>query len=239
MNPQVWLSALAAELTRHGVSPDLAGHVVAEVATHLRDSGEAPLHVFGQPDAYAAAVADSVGAADTRPPRRNPGPIRLDARGIWKRYRGKRVLRGVDLTVRAGQIAAVVGANGCGKSTFLRICAGLSSPDRNSTWSWRNSATPMCSCSTSRTRASIAVPTLTSGTRCGDGETPVKPSLSSPICSISSTGSTSCSTSAAEGPRYEQDVHRGRDGRPGDPAPPLGARDPAPAAAHLLPEPPQ
>jgi ABC-type multidrug transport system ATPase subunit len=39
------------------------------------------------------------------------------------------VLREVDLTVRAGQVAAVVGANGCGKSTFLRICAGLVSPD--------------------------------------------------------------------------------------------------------------
>ncbi|MFC8850049.1 MULTISPECIES: ATP-binding cassette domain-containing protein [unclassified Micromonospora] len=39
------------------------------------------------------------------------------------------MLRDVGLTVRAGQIAAIVGANGCGKSTFLRICAGLLSPD--------------------------------------------------------------------------------------------------------------
>nr|WP_230417115.1 ATP-binding cassette domain-containing protein [Micromonospora tarapacensis] len=38
-------------------------------------------------------------------------------------------MRDASLTVRAGQIAAVVGANGCGKSTFLRICAGLVSPD--------------------------------------------------------------------------------------------------------------
>lgn len=58
------------------------------------------------------------------------GAVRLDARGITKRYRRQPVLTGVDLTVRAGQIAAVVGANGCGKSTFLRICAGLVSPDR-------------------------------------------------------------------------------------------------------------
>jgi ABC-2 type transport system ATP-binding protein len=103
--------------------------VVAEAATHLRDSGEPPLRTFGPPAAYAAAVADSVGRSDLRPPRRTLGPVRLDVRGVTKRYRRQPVLAGVDLTVRAGQIAAVVGANGCGKSTFLRICAGLVSPD--------------------------------------------------------------------------------------------------------------
>jgi hypothetical protein len=38
MNREVWLAALAGELSRHGVGPDLAGHVVAEaivVVTHL------------------------------------------------------------------------------------------------------------------------------------------------------------------------------------------------------------
>jgi ABC-type multidrug transport system ATPase subunit len=54
---------------------------------------------------------------------------RLRASGIVKRYRRQAILRGVDLTVRAGEVAAVVGANGSGKSTFLQICAGLISPD--------------------------------------------------------------------------------------------------------------
>jgi ABC-2 type transport system ATP-binding protein len=139
MNDDIWLAALAGELRRHGVDPDLCGHVVAEAATHLSDSGESGLRVFGPPAAYAAAVADSIGAAAPpapRPaeaPRARPAaaPIRLEARGITKRYRRRRpVLTDVDLTVRAGQIAAVVGANGSGKSTFLRICAGLTSPDR-------------------------------------------------------------------------------------------------------------
>ncbi|MGI5215801.1 ATP-binding cassette domain-containing protein [Plantactinospora sp. CA-290183] len=135
MNHDGWLSALAGELRRHGVDADLSRHVVAETATHLRDSGEAPLRVFGPPAVYAAAVADSVGVgavdrhAGTARVHR-PGPVRLEVRGVGKRYRRHRVLTDVDLTVRAGEIAAVVGANGSGKSTFLRICAGLASPDQ-------------------------------------------------------------------------------------------------------------
>ncbi|HEX6684757.1 MAG TPA: ATP-binding cassette domain-containing protein [Candidatus Limnocylindrales bacterium] len=128
MNPDVWLSALVKELARHGVGPDLAAHVVAEAAAHLRDSGEPAVHAFGMPERYAAAVAESIGRQAVRPSQ--GGVVRLEARGITKRYRRRQILSNVDLTVRAGQIAAVVGANGSGKSTLLRICAGLVSPDR-------------------------------------------------------------------------------------------------------------
>jgi ABC-2 type transport system ATP-binding protein len=127
VNPDAWLAALAGELRRHGLDPDLTGHVVAESAAHLRDSGEPPLRAFGTPQHYASAVADSVSA-----PRRDgtgAGPVRLEVRGVTKRYRRRTVLSDVDLTVRAGQVAAVVGANGCGKSTFLRVCAGLTAAD--------------------------------------------------------------------------------------------------------------
>ncbi|RMD83932.1 MAG: heme ABC exporter ATP-binding protein CcmA, partial [Candidatus Dadabacteria bacterium] len=40
------------------------------------------------------------------------------------------MLRGVDLEIERGQTVAIFGSNGAGKTTFLRILAGLLSPDR-------------------------------------------------------------------------------------------------------------
>jgi sulfonate transport system ATP-binding protein len=51
------------------------------------------------------------------------------ALALSKSYGAKRVLRGLDLQVRAGQFVAVVGRSGCGKSTLLRLIAGLETPD--------------------------------------------------------------------------------------------------------------
>lgn len=51
------------------------------------------------------------------------------AEGITKSYRSKSVLRGADLTVERGESVALVGENGAGKSTFMNICAGVTTPD--------------------------------------------------------------------------------------------------------------
>ncbi|MEU3981092.1 ATP-binding cassette domain-containing protein [Streptomyces sp. NPDC026672] len=50
--------------------------------------------------------------------------------GVGRRYgpRGPWVLRGVDLTVRPGTLTRIQGAAGTGKSTLLRLVAGLDTP---------------------------------------------------------------------------------------------------------------
>jgi heme exporter protein A len=50
------------------------------------------------------------------------------ARGLGRRFGEKRVLRDLDLDVRAGELLLVTGPNGSGKSTLLALVAGLLAP---------------------------------------------------------------------------------------------------------------
>jgi len=53
----------------------------------------------------------------------------LKARGITKSYGSLKVLKGIDLEVREGEIVSIVGASGAGKSTLLHILGTLDRPD--------------------------------------------------------------------------------------------------------------
>jgi simple sugar transport system ATP-binding protein len=53
----------------------------------------------------------------------------VEVAGVDKRFGTTRALRGVDLSIAAGQCLGLVGRNGAGKSTLVSILSGLSEPD--------------------------------------------------------------------------------------------------------------
>lgn len=53
----------------------------------------------------------------------------IQARGLTKWRGPRRVLDGLDLDVRQGEVLTILGPNGAGKSTLIGILAGLIRPD--------------------------------------------------------------------------------------------------------------
>src|SRR3954454_8891122 len=53
----------------------------------------------------------------------------LKAEGIGKSYKGRQVLRGVDLKIARGEVVGLLGPNGAGKTTSFYIIVGLIAPD--------------------------------------------------------------------------------------------------------------
>ena len=63
------------------------------------------------------------------PTMRAHGGVTVVLRGVAKSYDGMPVLRGIDLDVRAGELLAILGQSGQGKSVLLRQIIGLEQPD--------------------------------------------------------------------------------------------------------------
>jgi len=62
----------------------------------------------------------------------NDAAIVLRARDISRAFPGVQALSGVELTLRAGEVHALMGQNGAGKSTLIKILTGVYAPDAGS-----------------------------------------------------------------------------------------------------------
>jgi sulfonate transport system ATP-binding protein len=85
-----------------------------------------------------SAVATLFGAERSAAVQDRPQPLRPEAAspvrisGLAKRFGGNGVLGHIDLTVEPGEFLAIVGRSGCGKTTLLRLIAGLETPSEGS-----------------------------------------------------------------------------------------------------------
>lgn len=84
---------------------------------------------FGRRDAGAAPAplsrsARPPPASEPLPPAVPDAPVVLEVSALSHGFGGVQALQGVDLTVRAGEAVALIGANGAGKSTLVNVVAG-------------------------------------------------------------------------------------------------------------------
>ena len=56
----------------------------------------------------------------------------VEIKNVWFSYNGRKVLQDVSLTIRQGDFIAMIGPNGGGKTTLLKLMLGLLRPDRGS-----------------------------------------------------------------------------------------------------------
>src|SRR5688572_33505815 len=55
---------------------------------------------------------------------------RVTCKGLWKKFGDHVVLENINLDVRDHEFVTIVGASGCGKTTFLKMLLGIETPSR-------------------------------------------------------------------------------------------------------------
>ncbi|REE95069.1 ATP-binding cassette domain-containing protein [Thermomonospora umbrina] len=119
-----------------GLDPDTLDLVVKA----LERRREAVTLVISHDTAFVERIADrvlTIGAPPEKGPALRPsskpsGETVLHARGMALGHGDRMLLEDAEITVRAGELVAVLGPSGAGKSTLLRALAGLHPPEAGS-----------------------------------------------------------------------------------------------------------
>jgi polar amino acid transport system permease protein len=66
----------------------------------------------------------------TTPVKTDVGGTFVECKGVWKAYGNREVLRGVNFSVKRGEVVTILGPSGSGKSTLLRMINHLEEVDK-------------------------------------------------------------------------------------------------------------
>jgi lipopolysaccharide export system ATP-binding protein len=94
---------------------------ITSPASDLEKKNTMPALTPALPPPGAATVATSA-------PGDAHAPFLIQTRGLVKQYGGRRVVNGVDIHVRAGEVVGLLGKNGAGKTTTFYMIVGLVTP---------------------------------------------------------------------------------------------------------------
>ena len=121
-----WYRNFEVELASRGLPTSEVERTAASTRAEAEAAGVAPGDLYGPAVLYAREVASALRdyQADVPAPTA-AAPVVLRLRDVSARRGRRTVLSGINLTIRRGEVVAVVGANGAGKSTLLQLCAGL------------------------------------------------------------------------------------------------------------------
>jgi ABC-2 type transport system ATP-binding protein len=61
----------------------------------------------------------------------------MEAKGIYKQFHNRGVVKGIDVEIKQGEILALIGTNGAGKSTTMAMLSGILPPDTGTITRWR------------------------------------------------------------------------------------------------------
>lgn len=80
--------------------------------------------------ASTSSVAEAIFAdtSQNRETLKEQPALLVDIQGLQKDYAGMTALRGVDFQLAQGEVHALLGQNGAGKSTFIKVLAGVEQP---------------------------------------------------------------------------------------------------------------
>jgi sulfonate transport system ATP-binding protein len=97
--------------------------VTMELPTRRRFRDDAALHLFEGVD-----ISDLYETPEPAPAPPRIGGLPVSLNGVNKAFGARKVLEALDLEIPAGQFLAIVGRSGGGKTTIMRLLAGLDTP---------------------------------------------------------------------------------------------------------------